>query len=239
MLEVEALSVRYGTVEAVAKASFSVAEGETLAIVGSNGAGKTSLLSAIAGVVGPSSGRIRFCGADITGSAPHRIARRGISLVPEGRQIFSRLTVEENLRLGLAARGDRGDRRSGAAAISGVLETFPALQRLRDVRAGTMSGGEQQQLAIGRALVTEPRLLCLDEPSLGLAPVMVDAVFATIDKLQRAGTTLILVEQVTAKAVEVSDRTMLMRDGNMGPLDDRSQEQLESAYLGSDPGSTC
>jgi branched-chain amino acid transport system ATP-binding protein len=172
---------------------------------------------------------VRALGQDITGMRVDRIARLGVSLVPEGRRVFARLTVEENLLLACAARRNGGTRQS---ATEQALTDFPTLARLRGRRAGTLSGGEQQQLAVARALITQPTLLLLDEPSLGLAPLAIDAVFDMLAELRRRRTTIVLVEQATSRALEVSDRAYLMRDGRLEPLESEDSQSLQQAYLG-------
>jgi branched-chain amino acid transport system ATP-binding protein len=229
MLEVRGACVNYGPTEAVRRVDLDVEEGELVAILGPNGAGKSSLLNAIAGAIPLSGGTVRVLNCEVTEMRPDRIARLGVSLVPEGRRIFSRLAVEENLRLACAARRDRG---SDDAAIAEILADFPTLERLRRRRAGTLSGGEQQQLAIARAVVTQPRLLLLDEPSLGLAPLAIEAVFGILAELKSRGTTILLVEQATSRALEVADRAFLMRDSRIEPLLRENSASLQQAYLG-------
>ncbi|HET6447710.1 MAG TPA: ABC transporter ATP-binding protein [Conexibacter sp.] len=229
MLELHGVTVHYGAARAVAGADLAVAEGELVAIVGPNGAGKTSLLGAIAGSVPASGGTVRFRDRDVTGMHPDRIARCGISLVPEGGHVFTRLSVAENLRLAGAARRDRSD---AARATSEAIERVPVLRDLLERRAGTLSGGEQQQLAIARALVTRPQLLLLDEPSLGLSPLAIELVFGIVAELKASGTTILLVEQATARALDVADRGLLMRDGRLEAVDAADAGALRAAYLG-------
>jgi branched-chain amino acid transport system ATP-binding protein len=229
MLEVRGATVDYGSTRAVTAVDFDVADGEMVAIVGPNGAGKTSLLNAIVGAIALSRGSVVAHGRDVTGMRADRIARLGVSLVPEGRRVFARLTVEENLLLACAARRNG---HTPHAAAEAVLDDFPALAQLRGRRAGTLSGGEQQQLAIARALVTQPSLLLLDEPSLGLAPLAIDAVFGILAELRRGKTTIVLVEQATSRALEVSDRAYLMRDGHLAPLESEDSASLQEAYFG-------
>jgi len=206
LLEVEKLRVRYGAVEAVHGISFAANAGEVTALIGANGAGKSSTLAAISGLV-PSGGRIRFDGRDIAGSAPHEIVRAGIVQVPEGREILARMTVEENLLMGLRGR-DRSD-------LGSAYERFPILRERRALLAGSLSGGEQQMLAIARALLARPRLLLLDEPSLGLAPLIVERVFATLADLKRQGVTMLLVEQNALRALRLADRAFVMELGRI------------------------
>jgi len=233
MLRVDDLVVRYGRVPAVQGVSFSVAEGEAVAIVGPNGAGKTTTLSAIVGVVPAAEGVVRLGGVEVTGWAPERLVRHGLSLVPEGRHIFATLTVIENLRLGATVRSDRA---AVQTEIDALLERFPALGRLRRQSAGKLSGGEQQQLAIARALLSRPRMLVLDEPSLGLAPLVIDQVFELLGELRGRGVTILLVEQNAARAVLFADRSYVLRSGRV-VLDGTSAELLGhadfvSSYLG-------
>lgn len=229
MLDISGLTVHYGGTRAVAGVELRVAEGELVAIVAPNGAGKTSLLGAVAGAVPASGGTILLSGKDITRVDAHRRARMGVSLVPEGRHIFARLSVAENLLLATAARGVKAPKLD---IVQDVLPRFPTLEGLLDRRAGTLSGGQQQQLAIARALVTKPALLLLDEPSLGLAPLAIDAVFGIIGELKAEGTTIVLVEQATARALAVADRALLMRDGCLQPLAVGDADALRNAYLG-------
>jgi branched-chain amino acid transport system ATP-binding protein len=232
MLEVRDLAVQYGRVTALRSVSLNVDEGEIVSIVGPNGAGKSTLLGAIAGVVGVTSGTISLDGSTLVGARPEDIARRGIGLVPEGRHIFAKLTVLENLRLG----GSTIERSAIANRIDDVLDRFPDLKRYAKSNAGRLSGGEQQQLAIARALVARPRLMLLDEPSLGLAPLIVRNVLATLGELREAGITIVLVEQFATQARAVADRTYVLSLGSLvleiGQEDDVSSEQFESAYFG-------
>ncbi len=236
LLAVEELDVRHGLLQAVRQVSFDVAEGETLALVGANGAGKTTLLRAVAGAHRPAGGRIEFDGRDITSLAAHRRVKRGIALVPEGRRLFPNLTVEENLRVSSAAR------RSGPWTVDTVLEAFPLLQPLRHKRAASLSGGEQQATAIGRALMTNPRLLLLDEVSLGLAPVVVEGVYRSLGTLIEGGATIVLVEQDLARAMSVADRVVCMLEGRIvleGPRGGLTREQVTEAYFGLRRGATA
>ena len=206
LLEVEDLRVRYGAVEAVHGVSFLANAGEVTALIGANGAGKSSTLAAISGLV-PADGRIRFDGREIGGAPPHSIVRAGIVQVPEGREILARMTVEENLLMGLRGR-DR-------AEIASAYERFPILRERRALLAGSLSGGEQQMLAIARALLAQPRLLLLDEPSLGLAPMIVKRVFDTLAELKRQGVTMLLVEQNALRALRLADRAYVMDLGRI------------------------
>ncbi len=211
-LELRDLSVRYGAVEAVRGLSLVAERGEVVGLIGPNGAGKSSTLHAIMGVVRSAAGEILVNGASVRGRRPEAVARRGIALVPEGRRIFAELTVEENLRLGLAGRGSRegvdGD-------LAWIYELFPIVQEFRKRNAGALSGGQQQQLAIARALVASPDVLLLDEPSLGLAPAVVDAVFAALGAIRERGVTALLVEQRAQRTVAFADRTYLIANGEL------------------------
>jgi len=206
ILEVEELRVRYGAVEAVHGVTFAVNAGEVTALIGANGAGKSSTLAAISGLV-PTGGRIRFDGRDIAGAPPHAIVRAGIVQVPEGREILARMTVEENLLMGLRD-GDHSE-------LGTAYERFPILRERRALLAGSLSGGEQQMLAVARALLAKPRLLLLDEPSLGLAPLIVKRVFDTLADLKRQGVTMLLVEQNALRALRLADRAYVMELGRL------------------------
>jgi branched-chain amino acid transport system ATP-binding protein len=227
LLAVRDLDVRHGLLPAVRGVSFEVAEGETVAFVGANGAGKTTLLRAIAGAHRPASGTVSLEGSDVTRVPAYKRVGLGIALVPEGRKLFPQLTVEENL---LVAR-----RKGGRWDVDRVLEAFPLLQPLRHRRAGTLSGGEQQATAIGRALMANPRLLLLDEVSLGLAPVAVDAVYRSLSSLIEARTTMLIVEQDLARALSSSDRVICMLEGRIvltGASRELTREQITDAYFG-------
>jgi len=229
LLSVERLDSRHGLLHAVREVSLDVGEGETVALVGANGAGKSTLLRTIAGAHRPSGGRISFDGRDITRLPAHQRVKLGIALVPEGRRLFPDLTVEENLRVATAAG------RRGHWAVDEVLEAFPLLRPLRDQRAASLSGGEQQATAIGRALMTNPRLLLLDEVSLGLAPVVVEDVYRSLNALIEAGTTIVLVEQDLTRALGVASRVVCMLEGRVvleGAAGEQSREQVTSAYFG-------
>jgi len=232
LLEIEGLASHYGRIQALGGVDLGIAEGELVALVGANGAGKTTLLRAISGVQPASAGRLRFAGEDITRAAPARRVRLGIAQVPEGRQVFAPMAVEDNLLLGgyTRPRAERG------AELARVLELFPVLRARRRQAAGTLSGGEQQMLAIGRALMARPRLLLLDEPSMGLAPRMVEQIFATIEALHQDGTTVLLVEQNAYAALAIADRGYVIESGRI-VLSDRGRallddEQVKAAYLG-------
>jgi len=229
LLSVEHLELRYGLLEAVRDFSLAVDEGQTVALVGANGAGKTTLLRAIAGAHRPSGGRIAFEGVDVTRVRAHRRVQIGIALVPEGRRLFSTLTVEENLLV--AAQRSR----PGRWTVDTVIEAFPLLERLRHQRAATLSGGEQQATAIGRALITNPSLLLLDEVSLGLAPAAVEAVYRSLATVIAEGATIVLVEQDLTRAMSVADRVVCMLEGRIaleGARGELSREQITEAYFG-------
>lgn len=233
-LELAGVTIFYGEVVAVRSASFSAAEHEAVALIGANGAGKTTILRAVTGTTRAANGTIHFDGDEITRLTPERVARRGIALVPEGRRIFGSLTVEENLRLGLKARSAG---RATKTDVGTVLDLFPVLrERLHDW-AGQLSGGEQQQLALARALVARPRLLLLDEPSLGLAPQIVDEVFSFLANLREQGQTIVLAEQNAARAIEFADRVYLLQRGRVvleAPADELASrmDQIAELYLG-------
>ncbi len=234
MLTVTDLSARYGRVTALRSVSVTVGQGEIVAIVGPNGAGKSTTLAAITGIVRPSGGSIELEGRSLLGLAPERIVRLGIALVPEGRQIFSSLSVAENLELGTTPRRDRAAARED---LERELDRFPVLRTYYRTSAAKLSGGEQQQLAIARALLSRPKLLLLDEPSLGLAPIMIDRVFETLEQLRESGVTVLLVEQNATRAVALADRSYVLRTGRVG-LSGTREELLQTAdfaaaYLGS------
>nr|WP_129788262.1 ABC transporter ATP-binding protein [Promicromonospora panici] len=231
VLEVERLSVRYGRVEAVRDVSFSVAEGSLVTLVGANGAGKSTIINAVSGIVRPHGGRVRFRGADITRAPAHKLVARGLVQVPEGRQILASLTVAENLAMGGWHRG-----RAASRTIDEMYQRFGVLAERRDLPAGTLSGGEQQMLAIARALVAEPVLLLLDEPSMGLAPLVVNEVFDVVEQIRAAGTTVVLVEQNARRALRAADQGYVLRTGEVvrsGPAAELlADDDVVRAYLG-------
>ncbi|WP_431301197.1 ABC transporter ATP-binding protein [Tabrizicola sp. BL-A-41-H6] len=238
LLALSNVSVRYGRLTAVRQMTFSLAEGEILFITGPNGAGKSSLLRAIAGVTPPSGGRIDFADHDITGRVPEDIARLGLSMVPEGRDVFGSLTIEENLMVGTGMHSaTRGWKARAATELEAVYATFPILKDRRHSQAGLLSGGQQQMLVIGRALMTSPRLVAIDEPSLGLAPNITDQVYERLIALQAMRKlTLLIVEQSSTRAMMVGGRMMLMRGGEI-VLDGDAQalgqsEAMQAAYFG-------
>jgi branched-chain amino acid transport system ATP-binding protein len=232
MLTVRDLTVRYGRTPAVENLSLEVGEGEIVGLVGPNGAGKSTTLAAILGLVPVAAGRITYLGESLVGLAPEVIARRGIGLVLEGRRIFATLTVGENLTLARTAnRATRSD-----TVLESLLDRFPILRETFGLPAGVLSGGEQQQLAIARALMGEPRLLLLDEPSLGLAPLLVDQIFDAVAEIRRGGATVLLVEQNIRRTVELADRSYVVRSGRItvsGPRAELARlSELDAAYLG-------
>jgi branched-chain amino acid transport system ATP-binding protein len=233
MLELTDVHVRYGNIRALQGVSLTVAQGELVALIGSNGAGKTTVLRTISGLLRPAQGSIELEGADITRAPTDRIVALGISHCPEGRRIFGRLSVTENLRLGAVSRGDKG---GAAADLDMVLELFPLLKERLNQAGGTLSGGEQQMLAIGRALMSRPRLLLLDEPSLGLAPLMVERIFETIAALKAQGRTILLVEQNVHHALDIAERAYVLEVGRItleGAADAlRRDPMVEQSYLG-------
>ena len=232
LLEVENLHTFYGNIEALKGIDLVVHEGEVVTLIGSNGAGKTTTLRSISGLTPPRSGIIRFRGRDISVTPAQEIVRLGISHAPEGRRCFARLTVIDNLELGAFLRRDDGVE----ADLQRVFQLFPRLEERRKQKAGTMSGGEQQMLAIGRALMANPDLLLLDEPSMGLAPILVERIYETIAEISRQGTTILLVEQNANFALEVSTRGYVLETGQVVLSDDaeslRHNDAVRKAYLG-------
>ena len=232
LLVVDALTVAYGAVVAVRDVSLDVTPGEIVAALGPNGAGKTTLLRALAGALKPQHGSVVLDGEILTGLVPEAVLRRGVALVPEGRHVFPALTVEENLTVGGIARTDRDELR---ADTERWLGRFPILGERANQLAGTLSGGEQQQLAIARALMSRPRMLLLDEPSLGLAPIFVDRIFELIQELRAEGVTVLLVEQNVHRALEIADRAYVLSVGSVvasGSTDQLVEGELERSYLG-------
>ena len=233
MLELRGVEVFYGNIRALQGISLSVAEGELVTLIGSNGAGKSTTLKTISGLLKPRAGAILYNGERIDGAPTHRIVALGVSHCPEGRRIFGRLTVEENLHMGAVQRRDRGRIRHD---VERVYTLFPSLRERRRQLGGTLSGGEQQMLAISRALLSRPKLLLLDEPSLGLAPLLVESIFETIQTLKQEKTTILLVEQNARQALDVADRAYVMETGRImleGPAHElKHNPQVESTYLG-------
>jgi branched-chain amino acid transport system ATP-binding protein len=232
LLVVDGLTVAYGAVVAIRDVSLTVGDGEIVAALGPNGAGKTTLLRTIAGALKPQHGSVSFDDRPLTGLVPEVVVRRGVALVPEGRHVFPNLTVLENLTIGGIARTDRDDLR---ADTERWLARFPILGERASQMAGTLSGGEQQQLAIARALMSRPRMLLLDEPSLGLAPIFVDRIFELIAQLRSEGVTVLLVEQNVHRALEIADRAYVLSVGAVvasGDTDQLVEGELERSYLG-------
>ena len=229
LLSVERLEARHGLLQAVRGVSFAIEKGETIALVGANGAGKTTLLRTIAGAHRLCGGRIVFKGVDVGARSPHARAAMGIALAPEGRRLFARMTVEENLLLARSAR------RKGPWTLETVMEAFPNLKERRRALAGTLSGGEQQAAAIGRALMTNPEIILLDEVSLGLAPLVVDRVYAQLEALKTSGVAIVLVEQDLKRAMATASRTLCMLEGAVaieGPTSALTREDVTEAYFG-------
>jgi branched-chain amino acid transport system ATP-binding protein len=232
LLEVDDIHTYYGNIHALKGVSLSVEQGEIVTLIGGNGAGKTTTLNTISGILRPRTGTIRLDGKDLGRVAPHKVVALGVVQVPEGRRTFARLTVEENLRMGgyTVSKQDVDD------GVGRAFEMFPRLKERRTQIAGTLSGGEQQMLAMGRALMSKPKVLLLDEPSMGLAPVLVDAIFDTIRKLHGEGTTILLIEQNARMALQVADRGYVIESGQILLTDTaenlRENEEVQNSYLG-------
>lgn len=232
MLTIENLTVKYGLIEAIHDVSFSVNQGEIVSLIGANGAGKTSILRTISGLVRPAQGSIKFEGAAIEKEAPQKIVAKGLSHVPEGRHIFAGLTVQENLEMGAFLRKDKNLQ----SEYEAVYARFPILKERRKQDAATLSGGEQQMLAMGRALMSKPKLLLLDEPSMGLAPIFIREIFSIIEEIKKQGTTVLLIEQNANMALSIADRGYVLETGKI-VLEGTGKELLASdsvkkAYLG-------
>ncbi len=236
MLEVDGLTTRYGSINALRNASLDVRAGEIVGLIGPNGAGKTTLINSIAGLLTPAAGRVAFGGTDVTGWAPDRMLRAGVALVPEHRRLFTDLTVVENLRIGGVTR-PAGERER---LLNKMVELFPVLKEKWTTSAGYLSGGEAQQLAIARALMTDPELLMMDEPSLGLAPILVDVVFDLIARLSADGKTLLVVEQNATRMLQVADRAYVLRSGEVVATGTGNEllgrEDLFDTFVGGGPG---
>ena len=232
LLEIKDLSVSYGNISAVRNVSFHVNQGEIVTLIGANGAGKSTILKTISGLLRARSGEIIFEGKDIGSMVPHKIVSIGLAHVPEGRRVFAQMTVEENLQMGAFTRPNN----EIAPALQDVYRRFPRLQERRRQAAGTLSGGEQQMLSMGRALMSKPRLLMMDEPSMGLAPILVEQIFEIIRELHAAGTTILLVEQNAQMALSVADRGYVLESGVISLSDDAGallkNDAVRSAYLG-------
>ncbi|MDW8325111.1 MAG: ABC transporter ATP-binding protein [Anaerolineales bacterium] len=233
LLEVENVHTYYGHIHALKGLSLNVEQGEIVTLIGANGAGKTTTLNTISGLLRPREGRIRLRGEDLTAIPPHEIVARGVVQVPEGRRVFARLTVQENLEMGAYVQKDS---RRVRESIERVFTLFPRLKERRQQVAGTLSGGEQQMLAMGRALMAQPKVLLLDEPSMGLAPVLVDSIFATIKRLNDDGATILLVEQNARMALQIAHRGYVLQTGEVVLSDTgenlRQNEMVQKAYLG-------
>jgi branched-chain amino acid transport system ATP-binding protein len=233
VLEIDDIHLYYGAIHALKGVSLTVNQGEIVTLIGANGAGKSSTLRAINGINRPRDGRIRFQGEDITNRSSHRIVKSGIAQSPEGRRLFPRMSVTENLEMGAFQRTDK---ENFAEDMERVFELFPRLKERRTQKAGTMSGGEQQMCAIGRALMARPKLLLLDEPSMGLAPIFVERIFETVVEVNKQGTPVLLVEQNALMALDVANRGYVMETGHIaleGPAADlKTNEQVRKTYLG-------
>ncbi len=234
LLEVNDIHTYYGNIHALKGVSFEVDSGEIIALIGANGAGKTTTLRTISGLMDPREGTVTYDGEDISNSRADTLVSKGISMVPEGRGVFAKLTVEENLDMGAYKRRDAGIKED----LAGAYELFPRLEERKKQVAGTLSGGEQQMLAIARALMAKPRLLLLDEPSMGLAPVLVDGVFDTVERIASEGVTILLVEQNAHMALQIADRGYVLQSGEVAIADTaanlRQNETVQRTYLGID-----
>lgn len=233
LLSVENLSINYGAIEAVKDVSFRVEEGEVVTLIGANGAGKTSILRTISGLVRPKSGRISFLGEDIHKSQARKIVAKGLSQVPEGRHVFAGLTVMENLEMGAFLKKDKADNQK---TLKMIFDRFPRLEERKHQDAATLSGGEQQMLAMGRALMSKPKLLLLDEPSMGLAPIFIQEIFDIIQDIQKQGMTVLLIEQNANKALSIADKAYVLETGKVVLSGKGSEllasDQVKKAYLG-------
>ncbi|MED1469467.1 ABC transporter ATP-binding protein [Bacillus salipaludis] len=233
MLQIHNLNVSYGSIHAVRNLSLEVQKGEAVALIGANGAGKTTTVNAISGSI-PSKGSIQYEGKEMNGMAPHKVVKEGIIMVPEGRRIFPKLSVVNNLIMGAYAR--KVSKKELHQEIEKIYELFPRLEERRQQMAGTLSGGEQQMLAIGRALMAKPKLLILDEPSMGLAPIVVKSIFSTVNKIKQEGLTILLIEQNASMALSVADRGYILENGEIHLQDTaknlREKDVVKKAYLG-------
>jgi branched-chain amino acid transport system ATP-binding protein len=238
ILELDDVHTYYGSIQALKGISIEVKDGEIVTLIGANGAGKSTTLRSINGLNSPRRGTIRFKGRDITHASAHDIVERGISQSPEGRRLFPRMSVLENLEMGTFQRADRGDKKAVAQDLDRVYELFPRLAERKSQRAGTLSGGEQQMVAIGRALMSRPKLLMLDEPSMGLAPIFVERIFEIIREINSQGTPILLVEQNALMALDVANRGYVLETGKIALADDakklRQNEDVQRTYLGAD-----
>lgn len=233
MLTIKDLEVYYGVIQAIKGVSFEVNQGEVIALIGANGAGKTTILHTITGLLAPKNGSVVFEGKELTKMPAHKIVSLGMAHVPEGRRVFADLSVYENLRMGAYTRKDRNEIEE---TLEKVYQRFPRLKERRNQMAGTLSGGEQQMLAMGRALMSKPKLLMLDEPSMGLSPILVSEIFNIIKQVNAGGTTILLVEQNAKMALSIADRAYVLETGNVvmeGPAQELlGNEQVRKAYLG-------
>ena len=233
MLEVKDLQVYYGVIQALKGISFHVNQGEVIALIGANGAGKTTTLQTLTGILSPKSGSIVFGGKDLTRTPAHKIVEMGMAHVPEGRRVFADMSVYENLLLGAYTRKDKAEI---AESLASVYKRFPRLEERKGQRAGTLSGGEQQMLAMGRALMSKPRIILMDEPSMGLSPIFVNELFDIIREVSESGTTVLLVEQNAKKALSIADRAYVLETGSItmdGKAEDLlNDEAVQKAYLG-------
>ena len=233
MLEVKGLQVYYGVIQALKDVSFEVNQGEVIALIGANGAGKTTTLHTVTGLLPAKAGSIMFEGVDITKMPAHKIVEMGIAHVPEGRRVFAQLSVYENLIMGAYTRKDK---KEIAENLEKVYQRFPRLRERKNQRAGTLSGGEQQMLAMGRALMSNPKMIVMDEPSMGLSPIFVNEIFDIIEKVSASGTTVLLVEQNAKKALSIADRAYVLETGNIALEGDAkilmNDDSIKKAYLG-------
>ncbi len=233
MLEVKDLEVYYGVIRAIKGISFEVNEGEIIALIGANGAGKTTILHTVTGLIKPKAGQVIFEGQDITKTPAHKIVKLGMAHVPEGRRVFSQLTVYQNLKMGAYSRSDKDEIED---SLQKVYKRFPRLEERKNQVAGTLSGGEQQMLAMGRALMSNPRIILMDEPSMGLSPILVNEIFDIIQSVSASGTTVLLVEQNAKKALAIADRAYVLETGNIvqegRAADLMDDESIKKAYLG-------
>jgi branched-chain amino acid transport system ATP-binding protein len=238
ILELEDVHTYYGSIQALKGVSLTVNQGEIVTLIGANGAGKSTTLRSINGLNNPRRGRIRFQGRDITHSSAHDIVEQGISQSPEGRRLFPRMSVLENLEMGTFQRADRNDRKAVNQDLDRVYELFPRLNERKQQKAGTLSGGEQQMVAIGRALMARPKLLLLDEPSMGLAPIFVERIFEIIREINSQGTPILLVEQNALMALDVAKRGYVLETGKIALADDaqklKENPDVQRTYLGAD-----
>ena len=233
MLEIKDLEVFYGMIQAIKGVSFEVNEGEVIALIGANGAGKTTILHTITGLLTPKKGQVIFEGQDITKVPAHKIVSLGMAHVPEGRRVFSHLTVYQNLKMGAYTRKDKDEIEK---TLETVYKRFPRLEERKNQIAGTLSGGEQQMLAMGRALMSHPRIILMDEPSMGLSPILVNEIFDIIQSVSASGTTVLLVEQNAKKALSIADRAYVLETGNIVMSGDAKElmndDSIKKAYLG-------